>query len=1292
MKKNILLFLVFCLSAILAFISISDVKAQTVDATAAFDASLSGQKLLYAAVKVNDVNENDVTDVVFALSEPEITAWESYSAAVRFAGGRVDVRDGGAFATPVTHVPVEFNTLYHIWVSVDVPGKTYTTWLKTDAMPAPVLIYENAAFRKTDISALNRWSALHNPANEPDVLSVETVRLIEESPANAKLAAVMVNEGALEPVFDPSVTAYEITVPVGTSSLEVSAVPEMPASTVEGRGPVDVSSGNGTATLVVTAPDGTTTKTYNLNITVESLSSGANYAISLPGGSNGANSNVAIPALNLKSLPVTVEMWYKPESNQNNYATLWYNRGASDNAGFQYDRWTDQSKVKAVWNGAAGIPEVKPVPGEWNHMALVLTPNSKTFYVNGVPTTETGTAFQLFPFDGTTYLGWDNAVADRTLKGLIDEVRIWNSARTAEELENARYTRLTGDESGLIGYWNFDDRAAVATDFSGGGKHGTINGGTYTASSVFDQMEYVQSTVARKEDFVGPGATDKVVMIIEVETRNSLNPLLLSKIALSASGTTALSDIRNVRVYSAPQFTEENLVAQSEGPPAGESFELTADYPLKGGKNQFWITYSVSDAAAEGNVLDGAVSSITLVGGETKTYIPAIISGEGSLTVNPHLFVDFQKLAADIVTTEAATSVEGSNFASFQQDAIMTYNGYQYLTFWDKGANLSIARKRLPEGEWEIINFADYRVSPNRVADNHYTISMGICENDGTIHIAFDHHNDPLHYKKSVPGLANNPEEIDWTQSSFGGTQNFLLSGEPVNNITYPRFVSKPDGDLLFETRIGWSGDGDSFLWEYSGETGTWEYIGEYLNGTSVGENAYINGIHYDPNGRLHVSWIWRGTPDPRTNHDVYYGYSDDDGRTWYNAAGTQVGVVNSNPMGLNSPGLKVWTVRNNRGLINQESQAVDSKGRIHILQSYMRDEEPDNSNFWGSRINQGYLRHIYQDESGNWKNDVIARSGRNRSEIALDARDNLYVVTADYRIYFAAAADGWKNWTELDISESGISMNEVLIDRNALLKEDVLSFVYAHRDKDGKIVVPYYLLEKWDQGTGEGLNITVFDDTSWGRPVSQVLDKVDINSDDVEVSGEDLGIRYSGTIETKYAEAYTLYLTTSGATKVWINDELAIETGELASATEFQTSLELLPGHKYRIRMEGLYSSSTVSTKLEWSSQSQEREIIPITALYGELEDIELYPPIIDAVEKGVADFVHCFPNPSEDTFTIKAPGAFAYQVFDISGRLVEIGKGTDSCELGGKLRKGIYLLKVIQKAQYQSIKIIRQ
>jgi hypothetical protein len=41
--------------------------------------------------------------------------------------------------------------------------------------------------------------------------------------------------------------------------------------------------------------------------------------------------------------------------------------------------------------------------------------------------------------------------------GLIAEVRIWNVARTGAQLADAMNSRLTGDETGLVGYWPFDE-------------------------------------------------------------------------------------------------------------------------------------------------------------------------------------------------------------------------------------------------------------------------------------------------------------------------------------------------------------------------------------------------------------------------------------------------------------------------------------------------------------------------------------------------------------------------------------------------------------------------------------------------------------------------------------------------------------------------------------------------------------------------------------------------------------------------------------------------------------------
>jgi len=50
-----------------------------------------------------------------------------------------------------------------------------------------------------------------------------------------------------------------------------------------------------------------------------------------------------------------------------------------------------------------------------------------------------------------------NTVDSHYFVGLIDEVRVWNVARTAAQIAGTMRQRLNGNEAGLVGYWRFDD-------------------------------------------------------------------------------------------------------------------------------------------------------------------------------------------------------------------------------------------------------------------------------------------------------------------------------------------------------------------------------------------------------------------------------------------------------------------------------------------------------------------------------------------------------------------------------------------------------------------------------------------------------------------------------------------------------------------------------------------------------------------------------------------------------------------------------------------------------------------
>ncbi len=70
------------------------------------------------------------------------------------------------------------------------------------------------------------------------------------------------------------------------------------------------------------------------------------------------------------------------------------------------------------------------------------------------------------------------------------------------------------------------------------------------------------------------------------------------------------------------------------------------------------------------------------------------------------------KIGDSVVDAEALTIYGGQHSAingqAFQQDALTTCQGYQYVTWYDKKRQVCLGRRHLPDGEWEIIRFSDY--------------------------------------------------------------------------------------------------------------------------------------------------------------------------------------------------------------------------------------------------------------------------------------------------------------------------------------------------------------------------------------------------------------------------------------------------------------------------------------------------------------------------------------------------------------------------------------------------------
>lgn len=415
------------------------------------------------------------------------------------------------------------------------------------------------------------------------------------------------------------------------------------------------------------------------------------------------------------------------------------------------------------------------------------------------------------------------------------------------------------------------------------------------------------------------------------------------------------------------------------------------------------------------------------------------------------------------LTTSGRTAVSYSglmNGESFQQDGITTFNGWQYATFWDESGYLNISRRQLPSGGWQNVRLTDYRTTSS---DSHNVICIGISPQDGSIHLAFDMHSDRLKYRRSSTGLATSPGTADWSASGFGAVQN-SLAGTNMPTVTYPQFFAAPDGTLQMAIRTGVSGNGDEVLYEY--RSGAWSYLGEIIDGTTFDNNPYLFGIEYDGEGLLHATWTVRETSNGSSNHDMFYAYSRDKGRNWRNNAGTVIATAGSNPLDSSAADLRVWPNSQNRGVMNQESQVVDAAGTVHVLSSHLQPNTPSIADFNVAR-NSAVLVHYWRDKaSKQWNQRYLGYTeGLSRGDIAVDSRDNLYVVsghsgTSVLQIATASKASGWSDWTVRNRSAADY-MSDPLIDHPRLKTQNVLS-IFAPRRGGSRIDV-----QNWNTAGG---------------------------------------------------------------------------------------------------------------------------------------------------------------------------------------------------------------------------------
>jgi len=114
----------------------------------------------------------------------------------------------------------------------------------------------------------------------------------------------------------------------------------------------------------------------------------------------------------------------------------------------------------------------------WVHITVVYNNKTPSLYING-QFKKTGLTSPKTPFPSNTF-GYGSY---GNFGGSLDNIRLWNYARSRTEIQKDMYSELAGNEPGLIGYWKFNEGSGITAGDSAAANNGTVTGAAWNQYS-----------------------------------------------------------------------------------------------------------------------------------------------------------------------------------------------------------------------------------------------------------------------------------------------------------------------------------------------------------------------------------------------------------------------------------------------------------------------------------------------------------------------------------------------------------------------------------------------------------------------------------------------------------------------------------------------------------------------------------------------------------------------------------------------------------------------------------------
>ena len=305
--------------------------------------------------------------------------------------------------------------------------------------------------------------------------------------------------------------------------------------------------------------------------------------------------------------------------------------------------------------------------------------------------------------------------------------------------------------------------------------------------------------------------------------------------------------------------------------------------------------------------------------------------------------------SANAMTIESVIKIDKTWAGHPVGFCLLTHGNRQYIAYYNADRSMVVGQRDLADESFSlhVLPRTDREThggtSTVLTWDSHNYLTLGI-DSDGYIHMSGNMHVHPLTYFKSLK-----PHDISTLE------QEMTMVGPNEQRSTYPKFMTSREGDLIFHYRDGSSGNGNEIYNIYSPETKKWSRLLEapLTDGQGL-MNAYQSQPKLMADGRYHVYWVWRDTPDCSTNHDPSYMTSEDL-KHWTNAWGETVEL----PVTLEKKSVIVDPIPVKGGIINLAAKLCLDPGNRPLF-AYHKYDNVGNLQFFVARL-EGKKWHYKQ-------------------------------------------------------------------------------------------------------------------------------------------------------------------------------------------------------------------------------------------------------------------------------------------------------------------------------------------